>query len=793
MKISIEWLKELLPVNEAPKQLADRLTMAGLEVDAVEPAAPPFSGVVVAEIVGCEPHPDADKLKVCQVDAGKETLQIVCGAPNARVGLKAPLAVVDGELPGNFRIKKARLRGVESFGMLCSARELGLSEDATGLLELPGTAPAGEDLRDYLQLTDSVVEVDLTPNRGDCLGMIGIAREVSALTGEIFEFQPPAAVAARHQGTLPIELQAPEACPRYIGRIIRGVNARAETPLWMRERLRRAGVRSLGPVVDVTNYVMLELGQPMHAFDLAKIQGGIRVRYARQGEELELLNGDTVTLDGETLVIADHQEPVAMAGIMGGEQSAVTEGTTDILLESAFFSPLAVAGKARRYGLHTDSSHRFERGVDPNIQALAAERATRLILEIAGGEPGPLVEAVQADELPESRSITLRQERIRQVLGIEMEPQAVKGILERLGLSVAGQQTPWTVTVPPYRFDITLEVDLIEELARVHGYDRIPVRHPATPVTVRPYTEARVPLDRLRQALVQRGYQEAVTYSFVEPRLQELLDPEQQPVPLANPLSADLAVMRTSLWPGLIKAMQHNRNRQVQRIRLFETGLRFRGKELGSLEQRPMLAAAIAGEALPEQWGASGRPADFFDLKGDLEACLRLSGNAGIFDFVGDQHPALHPGQTARIDAGGQPVGWIGSLHPRLYEELELDGPVLLFEVALDAVQEAVIPAFRPLSRYPSIRRDLAVVVDKAVSHAQVKACVRQAAGELLTDLVLFDVYAGKGISDSARSLGIGLILQDFSRTLNDSETEELINRVVERLRQDLGAQLRGE
>ncbi|MCH8505815.1 MAG: phenylalanine--tRNA ligase subunit beta [Ectothiorhodospiraceae bacterium] len=793
MRISIEWLNELLPVNEAPKQLADRLTMAGLEVDAVEPAAPPFSGVVVAEIISCEPHPDADKLQVCQVDTGSETVQIVCGAPNARVGLKAPLAVVGGELPGNFRIKKAKLRGVESFGMLCSARELGMAEDASGLMELPGSAPVGEDLRAYLQLSDSVVDVDLTPNRGDCLGMVGIAREVSALTGELFEFQAPPTVAAVHQDKLPIALEAPPACPRYVGRIIRGVNARAETPLWMRERLRRAGVRSLGPVVDATNYVMLELGQPMHAFDLARIRGGIRVRQAVAGETLELLNGETVTLDEETLVIADHEAPVAMAGIMGGEQSAVTDATTDILLESAFFSPLAISGKARRYGLHTDSSHRFERGVDPQIQALAAERATRLILEIAGGDPGPLIEAAEAGELPASRTVTLRQERIRQLLGIDIEPAEVRGILERLGLGVQGEQSPWTITVPPYRFDITLEVDLIEELARVHGYDRIPVRHPATPVTVRPYTEASVPLDRVRQALVQRGYQEAVTYSFVEPRLQELLDPDHVPVPLANPLSADMAVMRTSLWPGLIKAMQHNRNRQVHRIRLFETGLRFRGSDLSRLEQRPMLAAAITGEALPEQWGVSGRPADFFDLKGDLEACLRLSGNASAFGFVADRHPALHPGQTARIDVNGQPVGWIGSLHPALYEALELDAPVLLFELALDAVQEAVIPGFSPLSRYPSIRRDLAVVVDQRVSHAQVKACVRQAAGELLKDLVLFDVYAGKGISESARSLGIGLILQDFSRTLNDSETEELINRVIERLRQDLGAQLRGE
>ncbi len=792
MKISVDWLKDLLPVADAPRQLADRLTMAGLEVDALERAAPEFSGVVVAEITDCAPHPDADKLQVCTVDAGTaDPIQIVCGAPNARPGLKAPLATIGGVLPGDFKIKKAKLRGVQSFGMLCSARELGLSEEAAGLMELPADAPAGDDLRAYMGLDDHVIEVDLTPNRSDCLGMVGIAREVSALTGEAYGFQPPPPVAPMHEDTLPILLEATDDCPRYVARIIRDVDTRAETPLWMQERLRRAGVRSLGPVVDVTNYVMLELGQPMHAFDLNRIQGGIRVRMGEQGEQLELLNGDTVTLDGETLVIADEQVPVALAGIMGGEQSSVTEATTDILLESAFFSPLAIAGKARRYGLHTDSSHRFERGVDPQMQALAAERATALILEIAGGRPGPLIEAVEQGKLPAEREVTLRAERIHRLLGAEIPAAEVRGILQRLGLRVSDGDSPWTVTVPPYRFDISLEVDLIEELARVHGYNRIPVTHPATPVTVQAHTEERVLLSRIRQAMVDRGYQEAVTYSFVEPRLQELLDPQHTPVPLANPLSADLAVMRTSLWPGLIKAVQHNRNRQVQRIRLFESGLRFRGK-LSGLEQTGTLAAVITGAALPEQWGEKGRAADFFDLKGDLEAVLALGGDPARYAFVAAEHPALHPGQSARIDWDGKPVGWIGALHPGLHETLELEAPVLMFEIDLHAVQSARVPAFQRLSRYPSIRRDLAVVVDDGVSHREVRDCVQAAAGDLLTDLVLFDVYRGRGVEGSARSLGIGLILQDFSRTLTDSDIEELISRVVERLRQDLGAQLRG-
>ncbi|MDN3519616.1 phenylalanine--tRNA ligase subunit beta [Aquisalimonas lutea] len=792
MRISEQWLTEWVPVELATEDLAHRLTMAGLEVDAVEPAAPAFDGVVVAEIVGCRPHPGADKLSLCDVDDGSgERLQVVCGAPNARVGLRAPLARVGGVLPGDVTIRRARMRGEASAGMLCSARELGLSDDAAGLMELPADAPVGRDLREWLQLDDSVIEVDLTPNRGDCLGMIGVAREVSALTGVNRVAGEPAPVAPSIDETLPVELHDPAACPRYVGRVLRGVDVSAATPVWLQERLRRAGVRSLGPVVDVTNYVMLELGQPMHAFDLERIRGGIIVRQADQGERLQLLNDETVTLQAGTLVIADHQGPVAMAGVMGGAASAVTDDTTDIFFESAFFAPEAMAGRARAYGLHTDSSHRFERGVDPAGQVRAVERATALLQSIAGGQPGPVVTEESAAHVPQARSVRLRGERIRQLLGMDIPAERVSDILGRLGMDARPEDGAWQVTVPAYRFDVAIEADLVEELARIYGYEHIPSTRPASPARILPHSEERVPLHRLRSGLIDRGYQEAVTYSFVDAAMQELLDPEHTPVPLANPLSAEMAVMRTSLWPGLVRAALYNRHRQQPRVRLFETGLRFRGG-LDTLEQDPMVAAVALGPARPEQWGEPRRDLDFFDIKGDLEALIALTGRAHAFRFTAEQHPALHPGQSARILLDDQPVGWLGALHPEVRKRLDLDEPVLVFEIAQQALQAARLPGFTPLSRYPSIRRDLAVVVDDDVSAAALAECVRRTAGELLQDAVLFDVYQGKGVPEGRKSIGIGLILQDFSRTLTDSDVDGLVAAVVTALRTELNAELRG-
>ena len=791
MRISVEWLRSLLPVSDDPRALADRLTMAGLEVDALEPVAPAFSGVVVARIETCEPHPGSDRLQVCQASTGSERRQVVCGAPNAVPGLVAPLALPGARLPGGGEISVTRLRGVESAGMLCSARELGLSEDATGLMVLPADATPGTDLREYLGLDDQVIEIDLTPNRGDCLGMLGIAREVSALTGINFDFAAPQPVAAVHQDGVGIRLEAPDACPRYVGRVIRGVDARAETPVWMQERLRRAGIRSLGPVVDVTNYVMLELGQPMHAFDLDRLAGGVVVRRARAGESLELLNGDTVELTEQTLVIADHQRPVAMAGIMGGADSAVVDATRDILLESAFFAPAAIAGRARSYGLHTDSSHRFERGVDPQLQLLAAERATALICDIAGGRPGPVVEAADESHVPPARVVRLRAARIRHLLGTDIPADTVSGVLRRLGLGVEGGSAEWQVTVPAYRFDITIEADLIEELARVHGYDRIPERHPATPVTVNPLPEGRVSLARIRQYLVDCGFHEAVNYAFVDREAQALVDPDWTPVPLANPLSAELSVMRTSLLPGLLRSVQRNQSRQQERLRLFETGLHFRGS-LDDLTQEGAIAGVLTGSSLPEQWGETSRKVDFFDIKGVVEGLSDLRGAGGHFDYVAGTHPALHPGQAARIEDHGADCGWIGALHPEVERGLDLQGPVYVFEIALAALQAGSVPEYRGLSRFPSIRRDLALLVDDSVSAARVRECIASAAGDLLQKIVFFDLYRGGAVRDGARSLGIGLILQDFSRTLTDSECDDTMNRVIAALKSELGVELRG-
>ncbi len=792
MKISEQWLREWVPVELDTAALAHRLTMAGLEVDGIEAAAPPVEDVVVAEVVACEPHPDADRLTLCTVHDGSDTpLQVVCGAPNVRVGLRAPLARVGGRLPDGTRIRRAKLRGVASTGMLCSARELGLSEEAEGLLALPDDAPVGTDLRHYMHLDDAVIEVDLTPNRGDCLGMRGVAREVAALTGADVADTAPEAVPAQCDDTRAVTLDDPEGCPCYVGRVVRGLDPAAPTPVWMRERLRRAGVRAINAVVDVTNYVMLERGQPMHGFDLARLEGGIRVRQAQPGETLTLLGDETITLQAGTLVIADAARPLALAGVMGGADSGVGAGTTDVLLESAFFAPHAIAGRARSYGLHTDSSHRFERGVDPAGQEAAMERATALLCAIAGGEPGPPLVASDAARRPRGHAVTLRAGQIERLLGIRLERDRVEDILGRLGMGVESDGEDWCVQVPPQRFDITGEADLIEELARVYGYDAIPEKRPATVARIQPVPEGVVPLARLRTALVDRDYQEAITYSFVDAPLQAALDPDHTPVPLANPLSAELAVMRTSLWPGLVKAAVHNRHRQHERVRLFEAGLRFRGA-LDDLEQTPVVGGLIMGPVVPEQWGEKPRPVDFFDLKGDVEALLALTGEPEAFRFVADRHPALHPGQSARLERDGATVGWLGALHPATAEAVDLDEPPLVFEITQQALGEARLPAVEPLSRFPSIRRDLAVIVDQAVEADGLRRAVRDAAGAWLQESGIFDVYAGKGVPDGAKSLGIRLILRDSGRTLTDTDVEDVVGRVVARLGQEFDARLRG-
>lgn len=790
MKFSEQWLREWVDPDVSTGTLAEQLTMAGLEVDAVEPAAPPFDGVVVGEVLAVEAHPDADKLRVCRVGVDRdEPLEIVCGAPNVHQGMRAPTAVVGANLPGGLRIKKSKLRGVASFGMLCSAKELGLGEGTEGLMALPADAPVGTPLRDYLGLDDQSIELGLTPNRGDCLSILGIAREVGVLNRLAVAAPGGAAVPAASDDTFPVTLDSPADCPRYVGRVVRGIDNRAATPMWMQERLRRCGLRSLGPVVDVTNYVLLELGQPMHAFDLARLDSGITVRRARAGEALTLLDGQELELDPEALVIADGTGAQALAGVMGGAATAVEAGTRDIFFESAFFDPGAIAGRARRYGLHTDSSHRFERGVSPELQREAVERATALLIGIAGGEAGPVTEVCEAAHLPRREAIALRSARVGRVLGKAIPDAEVAEVLERLGMAVEADGEGWRVTPPAFRFDLTIEEDLLEEVGRIHGYQNLPSTLPEVRLDGVAVPEEEVGLARLRQPLLERGYHEAITYTFVDPALQARLDPEATVLELANPIASDMSAMRTTLWPGLVQALRHNLNRQQERVRLFETGLVFSGE--AGLPQEGALGGAVCGDLLPEQWSGTARPVDFYDVKGDVEAVIAATGDPAAFAFTAASHPVLHPGQGARIERDGRPVGWLGKVHPGLAGELDIPEATYLFQLALDALRKGCTPRFAELSRFPAIRRDLAVVVDSDLPAARVVATARAAAPETLRDLELFDVYQGKGVEAGRKSVAMRLTLQEKSRTLTDDEVDAAVAAVVAALGEQLGAELR--
>ena len=791
MLVNEAWLREWVNPAVDTDTLVKQLTMAGLEVDGVEPAAPVFSGVVVGQVESCEPHPDADKLRVCQVSNGSQTAQVVCGASNVRPGLKIPFAQVGAKLPGDFKIKKAKLRGVESNGMLCGASELGLEDLIDGLMELPDDAPVGTDFREYLQLDDAVIEVDLTPNRADCLSVRGIARELGVMNQCPLTEVAISQVTPAIDDTLTITLADSDACPRYLGRVIKGVNVKADTPLWMVERLRRAGLRTIDPIVDVTNYVLLELGQPLHAFDLAKISGGITVRKAKADETLVTLDEQTLTLRDDTLVIADDSAALAVAGVMGGQPSAVTEQTQDIFLECAFFAPLAIAGKARSYGLHTDSSHRFERGVDPQLQQDAIERATALILEIAGGQPGPVCEAVEDAKLPRQAEIALRAERIEGLLGMALPAEQVEDILGRLGMAItpAASGDAWTVLAPSWRFDMAIEPDLIEELARIYGYEKLPSRVPAGSPSGDTVGENVVAVRRLADTLIDRGYLEAITYTFVEPGLLKQVEPRVEPLPLLNPISADLGVMRTTLLAGLFSTARHNLNRQADRLRLFETGLRFMPQAQGELEQTPMIAGLVSGSAQPQNWEGK-RAADFFDLKGDVEALLSLS-DASAFSFTAGEHPALHPGQTAALSRGGEVVGYLGRIHPRLAADLDLPANLYAFELALAPLQQGILPHFAGVSDQPRMRRDLAFVVDAGVPAGDLVAAVRDTCDERLTDVRIFDIYQGDSIGENRKSLALGLTFQDRSRTLKDQEVNDLVEAVVSQVKQQFNATLR--
>jgi phenylalanyl-tRNA synthetase beta chain len=790
VKVSIEWLREWVDAGWDPATLAARLTMAGLEVEGVEPACPPFTGVVVAAVVSCERHPDADKLSVCTVDDGSGApLQVVCGAPNVRPGLRSALARVGAELPGGLTIRRAKLRGIESNGMLCSARELGLGEGHAGILELPEDLGLGADLRTALALDDLTLEVNVTPNRGDALSVLGVAREVAALASARLTPVPAEGVTAAIKDRFEVRLPAPTACPRFAGRVLRGLRADARTPLWMCERLRRAGLRPISPVVDVTNYVMLELGQPMHAYDLRRLEGHIEVRWAREGESLRLLDGRTATLEPDVLVIADAAGPVGVAGVMGGERSGIDDDTTDVFLEVAYFAPEAIAGRARRLGMQTDASQRFERGVDPRIQERALERATRLMLDIAGGKAGPVVLTQVESELPRRPSVQLEFARIGRLLGVEVPRHEVEAMLRRLGMQVAGAGETLGVIPPSHRFDITLPQDVIEEVARLYGYDRIPEADAPAPQVPRPATEQRVARERLALHLADRGYQQAVTYSFVAPALQRLLDPAGESLALSNPISAELSVMRGSLWPGLVQALIENVRRQQDRVRLFEIGTRFIVTG-GVLVERQSIAGLAWGRAAPEQWGLPSRETDFFDIKADVQALLALTGRSDL-GYSADALPCLHPGRSARVTGASGTLGWIGELHPDLCRQLDMRQAPILFELDVESSFSAQLPVFKDISRYPQVRRDLAVVVPEAISFEQIRRVVLAAAAGSLRELRLFDIYRGQAIEPGAKSVALGLILQERSRTLTDADGDAVVAAVTARLRSELGASIR--
>ncbi len=791
MKFSEAWLREWVNPDISTDELADQLSMAGLEVDSVEPAAPAFTGVVVGEVLSREQHPDADKLSVCSVNIGADApSQIVCGARNVAAGMKVPVATVGARLLNDFKIKKAKLRGVESLGMICSASELGLAETSDGILPLPADAPVGKDFRDYLSLDDACIDVDLTPDRADCLSVAGIAREVGVLNQAALTAPDFTPVSPSIDDQFAVMVDAPAACPRYLCRIVRGIDAAAATPDWMVEKLRRGGVRAISPVVDVTNYVMLELGQPMHGFDLGTLAGGIKVRMAEPGEKLTLLDGSEAELRSDTLVIADHEKPLAMAGIMGGEGSGVTDATKDVLLESAFFAPLAIAGKARSYGLHTDSSHRFERGVDYELQRTAIERATALLTGIVGGQAGPITEAASADDLPKQQAIALRSERIVRLLGVQVDDATVEDILKRLGMAVESTDDGWKVTAPSARFDISIEADLIEEVGRIYGYANIPASLSSAPVSVAVRPEAEFNLAAAKQMLVHRGYQEAITYSFISPELAEVITPDVEPIVLANPISADMANMRASIWPGLVQTLKHNLARQQTRVRLFESGLTFIRRE-GELEQHPKLAGLIFGPAQVPQWGTPPRNVDFFDIKADLQSVLQQVSEYTEFSFEFGEHPVLHPGQAARITRNGEFVGWIGALHPAAQKALDVPAGVYLFEIDLLPLRTGGIPKFEPLSKFPAIRRDFALALAREVSYQAVLDVIRDVAPPVVRDIQLFDVYTGEKLDSGLKSLALSLILQESSHTLTDAEVEDATGVVLKALEARLSAKLR--
>ena len=788
MKFSELWLREWVNPAIDSEALSDQITMAGLEVDGVEPVAGSFNGVVVGEVVECAQHPNADKLRVTKINVGGERLlDIVCGAPNCRQGLKVAVATIGAVLPGDFKIKAAKLRGEPSEGMLCSFSELGISDDHSGIIELPADAPLGTDIREYLKLDDNTIEISVTPNRADCLGIIGIARDVAVLNKAPLNVPEMAPVAATIDDVLPIQVDAPEACPRYLGRVVKGINVKAPTPLWMKEKLRRCGIRSIDAVVDVTNYVLLELGQPMHAFDKDRIEGGIIVRMAHEGETLVLLDGSEAKLDTDTLVIADHQKALAMGGIFGGEHSGVNDETQNVLLECAFFSPLSITGRARRHGLHTDASHRYERGVDSALQYQAMERATRLLMDICGGEAGPIIDVTNEATLPKPATIRLRRSKLDRLIGHHIEDAQVSDILRRLGCEVTEGQDEWHAVAPSWRFDMEIEEDLVEEVARVYGYNNIPDEPVQAGLIMGTHREADLSLKRVKTLLNDKGYQEVITYSFVDPKVQQWIHAGEEALILPSPISSEMSAMRLSLWTGLLGTVVYNQNRQQSRVRIFESGLRFVPDTQAPLgiRQDVMLAGVICGNRYEEHWNLAKETVDFYDLKGDLESVLDLTGKLSDIEFRIEANNALHPGQSAAIYLKGERIGFIGVVHPELERKLDLNGRTLVFELEWNKLADRVVPQAREVSRFPANRRDIAVVVAENVPAADVLAECKK------VGVNLFDVYRGKGVEEGFKSLAISLILQDTSRTLEEEEIAATVAKCVEALKERFQASLR--
>jgi phenylalanyl-tRNA synthetase beta chain len=796
MKVTYRWLTEFVPVSAPPHELAAQLTMAGLEVESLTPVAPPFSGVVVGEVLEAKRHPDAEKLSLCQVTTdGKNRLQIVCGAKNVRAGLKVAVAMVGAKLPSDVLIQRATLRGQESNGMLCSARELGLGENHDGIMELEPSLPLNQDVRDALDLDDWVLDVNATPNRGDCMSVFGIARDYSAARERRYLSYQVEPIAQSDAAVFPVSLESP-ACPVFASRIVRGVKPNAVSPEWLRERLRRVGINSISAVVDVTNYVMTELGQPLHAYDMAKLTRGISVRAAKPQERIVLLDDKEYELDPEFLVIADASGAIGLAGIMGGRRTAISDSTTEVLLESAHFAPEAIAGRARRLGLFTDAAQRFERGVDPTLAPIAIERATALLMACAGGVPGPVQVTRGAGSQVDESWVPLRRDRVTRLLGAPVPDAELRAVLGAISPEVKISAEGWRARKPPHRFDIRIEADLIEEVARLRGFDSIAEIHAVAPQIAGPATEARVSNDRLLTAMADRGYREIISYAFVDPLLQQQLFPDTPSLKLANPISADLSEMRVSLWPGLINACRENLRRQQTRVRLFESGNKFnfvKDSPDQELQEVETLAGIATGTRWPQQWGSASEPVDFFDVKADVLDVLMLTGDVSHVRFETDSLSILRPGRAARIYRGHNAIGWIGEIHPQVVKALNLPTTAFLFELEVKSAFYANPLQYNKISKFPSVRRDLAIVVDESVPLAVLRENVTVSASGLLSELRVFDVYRGPSIETGRKSVALGLILQDSSRTLTDVDADAVVTAVATRLRDVLSATIRDQ